>query len=88
MYVPYVVPYYPHIPYLGYLHTSSSRIISSMFTPNYSKSMSEHRRKKRNIISNEKKKKIIDAMSRREGYNQYLVSVSVDLSQKDQDQNK
>ena len=34
MYSPYVVPRYPHKTYLGYIHTSSSILTSSILPPN------------------------------------------------------
>ena len=83
MYVTYVVPNYPHIPYLGYLHIKYSRLPSSMLPPRSSKVMSEHRRKRSGIISNYYNKKNRDVMSRREIENQDLVSVYVDGSHKD-----
>ena len=64
MYARYVVTNYPHMPSLGYLHTSSSRLPSSMLPPQTPKNMSEYRRKRRNRISNEANKKQRDSMSR------------------------
>ena len=88
IYAPYLVPHYPHIPSSGYTHTSSISITSSMLPPNYSKMMSEHRRKRRNRRSNEQKNKIKDSPSIREGDNQYLISVYVDGSHEDKGQHK
>ena len=50
--------------------------------------MSEYRRKRRNRIYKEHKKKIRDVMSRRERENSYLVSILVDESHKDQGKEK
>ena len=50
--------------------------------------MSEQIRKRRNISYNEKKRKMIYVMIRREGENQDLVSVSVDGPHKEQGQHK
>ena len=52
MYVPYVVPHYSHIPPLGYLHTSSSRISSYVLPPQSSKNIIKYRRNIRDKISN------------------------------------
>ena len=88
MYAPYVVPHYPNIPSLGYIHKPPSRLPSSMlphlFPPevsaNPSKIMSKHRSNRRNRRPNEQNSKRRDAMRRREEENQDLVSVSVDVS--------
>ena len=52
-YAPYVVPHCPYIPSVGFLHTSSSKIPSSVLPPYSSKEMSEYRKKRMNRISNE-----------------------------------
>ena len=65
IYEPYSALHYPHIPYLGYLHTSSSIPPSSVFPPHFSKNMGEHRRKRRNRISNKRKNERISSMSRK-----------------------
>ena len=75
MYVPYVVPHYPNIPSLGYLHRPPSRLSSSIlhhiFPPEArarsSKIMSENRRKMRNRRSPEQIMKSRDAIIIREG---------------------
>ena len=84
MYLPCVVTRYPHLPSLGYLNTSSSRLPSSVFPPYYSKISSGHRKKSRNRISNEQEKKIVDVVTIREVENQELLSVSVDGSHEEQ----
>ena len=83
IYAPYVLKHYPHIPPVGYIYISSVRLLSYMFPPHYSKRMIEHRRKISNRRTNKQKKKIIDAVSRREGENKYLFSVPVDGSHED-----
>ena len=50
--------------------------------------MIENRRVRRNRTSNEQKNKIRDVMSIREGYNQDLVSVSIDGLNEDQGHQK
>ena len=79
-YATYVVTQYPHTPPLYYLHTSSSRPTSSVFNTNSKEKMSEYISKRRNIISNENKKRRKPSMSRRDGFNYDLVSVSIDGS--------
>ena len=63
MYAPYIVPQYPHILSLGYLHTKYSRPPYYMFPPHSYNNMSEYRRKMRNRRSNESKRKIIYSIS-------------------------
>ena len=88
MYEPYVVPHYPHIPSLGYLHRQSSTLPSSMLPDHYPKNISEHTGNRRDRRSNENKKEKRYVMRRREGENQDLVSVSIDLSHEYQVQQK
>ena len=52
IYEPYVVPRFPHISSLGYLHTKSIRLTFSVLPTRSSKMMSEYRRKRINIRSN------------------------------------
>ena len=49
MYVPYVVPHYPHIPSLGYLHIISIILPYSVLPTYSSKNISKYRNKSRNI---------------------------------------
>ena len=68
---------------LGYLHTSSSILPSPVLPPHSSKNMSEYRKKRSNIRSNEHKKKRILSISRRYEFNSDLFSISVDGSHED-----
>ena len=64
IYAPYVVPHYPQIPSLGYIHRPPSIITSFILPVSYSKSMSEYSKKRRNIRSNEQKNKTRYVMSK------------------------
>ena len=86
IYVPYVVIHYPHIPSLGYLHTSSSRLTSSVLPQHFQKQMNEYRRNRRNRRSNEAKEKQRPLVSITDGENYDLVSISVDGSHEEQGQ--
>ena len=76
-YASYVVLHYPYILPLGYLHTSYSRLTSSLLPPNLRKT-NEYSRKRRNRIPNEQKKKRRLSMIRRDEVNSYPFPVSVD----------
>ena len=72
IYSPYVVPHYPYIPPVGYLHTSYSRLPSHVLPPHSKRNMSESISMRRNRRSNEMKKKIILSISRRDEINRDL----------------
>ena len=67
MYIPYLFLHYPHMSSLGCLHTSSSILPSCVLTPHSSKKMSEYRRKRINITSDEAKQKRRPSMNITDG---------------------
>ena len=81
MYVPYVVPQYPHISPLGFLHTSSSRLASYVLPPHSLKK--KYRSNRRNRLYNYQKKNRILAINRMDRNNCDLVFIYVYESHED-----
>ena len=82
-YSTYVVPHYPHITPLGYLHAYSGVDYPPMCCLLIRKKRSEYRKKKMNRKLNKQKKKRKLSMSRRDGVNRDLVLLSVDGSREE-----
>ena len=82
-YSPHVVPNYPNILPLCYLHKSSYKLPFSVLPHNYWKNISEYRSESRNRIFIKNKKKRRLPMSIWEVFNRDLVSISVFGSHED-----
>ena len=88
MYAPYVVTHYIHIPSLCYLHTSSSKLPSSVFTPHPTQKYEWIQKEEDKYKINKAKNKQRPSISRTHGENHDLVSVYIDGSHEDQGNNK